>query len=177
MKKFMFNWVFSKLKGLSFLLNIWFLAALMTFLLNFSSVAYSVTETFNNHSYSDFSIDSKIHYGTKCVSEIQYHIFLNNSYCDEHTFTFHDPVTLVNFKLNRRPWSNSTEGRTWQIYMESCGRYFRKESQLEKGEAAHDGERFSYATVWEYKGVGETSELHKEDLKLEFVTLSTRSYK
>ena len=60
---------------------------------------------------------------------------------------------------------------------ESCGGHFREESQSEEGEAVRDDERFSYAAAWEYKGVGEKPELHKEDLNFEFVKQTERSYK
>jgi succinate dehydrogenase / fumarate reductase flavoprotein subunit len=60
---------------------------------------------------------------------------------------------------------------------ESCGGHFRVEHQTEEGEAKRDDENFSFASVWEYKGVGEEPALHKEPLEFENVKLSTRSYK
>jgi succinate dehydrogenase / fumarate reductase, flavoprotein subunit len=60
---------------------------------------------------------------------------------------------------------------------ESCGGHFREESQTEEGEAKRDDENFQFVGVWEFKGVGETPGLHKEDLIFENVTPTTRSYK
>ncbi|MCL4217093.1 MAG: fumarate reductase/succinate dehydrogenase flavoprotein subunit [Candidatus Hydrogenedentes bacterium] len=60
---------------------------------------------------------------------------------------------------------------------ESCGGHFREEYQTEEGEAKRDDERFTYVGAWEFKGVGEASELHKEPLEFEEVHLATRSYK
>ena len=59
---------------------------------------------------------------------------------------------------------------------ESCGGHFREEYQAE-GEAKRDDENFCYAAAWEYKGVGKSEELHKENLEFENVHLATRSYK
>lgn len=60
---------------------------------------------------------------------------------------------------------------------ESCGGHFREEYQTEDGEAKRDDEHFAYVAAWEYKGDGNAEELHKEDLKFEYVKLTTRSYK
>jgi len=60
---------------------------------------------------------------------------------------------------------------------ESCGGHFREEHQTEEGEARRDDEQFKNAAVWEFKGVGETPTLHKEELIFENVKLTTRSYK
>jgi len=60
---------------------------------------------------------------------------------------------------------------------ESCGGHFREESQTEENEAKRDDANFSYAAVWEYKGLGTTPALHKEQLIFENVTPSQRSYK
>ena len=60
---------------------------------------------------------------------------------------------------------------------ESCGGHFRVEHQTEDGEALRNDERFAYAAVWEFKGVGQRPELHKEPLTFEYVPLSQRSYK
>ena len=60
---------------------------------------------------------------------------------------------------------------------ESCGGHFREEHQTEEGEARRDDERFAYAAVWEFTGVGQRPALHKEDLKFESVKLAQRSYK
>ncbi|KAA3614740.1 MAG: fumarate reductase/succinate dehydrogenase flavoprotein subunit [Calditrichaeota bacterium] len=60
---------------------------------------------------------------------------------------------------------------------ESCGGHFRLESQTEEGEAKRDDEKYSYASVWEFKGEGKKPALHKEDLVFENVELTQRSYK
>ncbi len=60
---------------------------------------------------------------------------------------------------------------------ESCGGHFREESQTPEGEAKRDDDNFSYVAAWEYKGVGETPELHKEPLTFDYVKLTQRSYK
>jgi succinate dehydrogenase / fumarate reductase flavoprotein subunit len=60
---------------------------------------------------------------------------------------------------------------------ESCGGHFRVEHQTGEGEALRNDEEFTYVSAWEFKGVGETPVLHKEDLDFEYVHLATRSYK
>ena len=60
---------------------------------------------------------------------------------------------------------------------ESCGGHFREEHQTEEGEALRNDEKYTYVAAWEFKGVGETPVLHKEDLEFENVQLATRSYK
>ena len=60
---------------------------------------------------------------------------------------------------------------------ESCGGHFREEYQTPEGEAARDDERYNYAAAWEFRGVGNTPELHKEPLNFEYVHPSQRSYK
>lgn len=60
---------------------------------------------------------------------------------------------------------------------ESCGGHFREESQTPEGEAKRDDDNFSYVAAWEYKGVGETPDLHKEPLTFDYVKLTQRSYK
>ena len=60
---------------------------------------------------------------------------------------------------------------------ESCGGHFRIESQTEEGEAKRDDANFMYVAAWEYKGDGVEPELHKEDLKYEFIEVKTRNYK
>jgi succinate dehydrogenase / fumarate reductase flavoprotein subunit len=60
---------------------------------------------------------------------------------------------------------------------ESCGGHFRVEHQTDDGEAMRDDENFAYAAAWEFKGVGNEPELHKEPLKFENVKLAVRSYK
>ena len=59
---------------------------------------------------------------------------------------------------------------------ESCGAHFREEYQTEEGEALRNDEEYAYVSAWEFKKLGEW-ELHKEDLKFEYVKLATRSYK
>ncbi len=60
---------------------------------------------------------------------------------------------------------------------ESCGAHFREESQTECGEAKRIDKEYSFVAAWEYKGEVLPPELHKEDLKFEFVELKERSYK
>ncbi len=70
---------------------------------------------------------------------------------------------------------------------ESCGGHFREEYQTPEGEALRDDEHYAYVAAWEYpaepyeryvKHVDLShSILHKEPLKFEFVTPTTRSYK
>jgi succinate dehydrogenase / fumarate reductase flavoprotein subunit len=60
---------------------------------------------------------------------------------------------------------------------ESCGGHFREESQTPDGEALRDDEKYSYVAAWEFKGVGQPPELHKEPLKFEEVHPTQRSYK
>jgi len=60
---------------------------------------------------------------------------------------------------------------------ESCGGHFREESQTPDGEALRDDANFSYVAAWEFKGVGQKPELHKEMLEFDEVHPSQRSYK
>jgi succinate dehydrogenase / fumarate reductase flavoprotein subunit len=60
---------------------------------------------------------------------------------------------------------------------ESCGGHFREEYQTEEGEALRDDDNFAYVGAWEFKGVDNEPELHKEQLNFEYVHPSTRSYK
>ena len=60
---------------------------------------------------------------------------------------------------------------------ESCGAHFREEYQTAEGEALRNDKKFAYVSAWEYKGVGQKPELHKEELEFENVELATRSYK
>src|SRR5208283_485190 len=60
---------------------------------------------------------------------------------------------------------------------ESCGGHFREEYQTPEGEAARDDEHYSYAAAWEFRGVGNRPELHKEALNFEYVHPAQRSYK
>ncbi len=59
---------------------------------------------------------------------------------------------------------------------ESCGGHFREEYQTPDGEAARDDEHYSYAAAWEFRGVGNRPELHKEALNFEYVHPAQRSY-
>ncbi len=60
---------------------------------------------------------------------------------------------------------------------ESCGAHYRIEHTTDEGEAKRDDENYAFASVWEFKGVGESPVLHRESLEFENVELSTRSYK
>lgn len=60
---------------------------------------------------------------------------------------------------------------------ESCGAHFREEYQTEEGEAKRNDKDFAYVAAWEFTGVGQSPNLHKEDLNYEFVQLGERSYK
>jgi succinate dehydrogenase / fumarate reductase flavoprotein subunit len=63
------------------------------------------------------------------------------------------------------------------IREESCGGHFRIEHQMSDGEAKRDDENFCHVTAWEFKGVGNAPEQHREPLKFENVHLAVRSYK
>ncbi len=60
---------------------------------------------------------------------------------------------------------------------ESCGGHFREEYQTPEGEALRNDQDFAYVAAWEYKGEGNKTELHKEDLKFENIELKQRNYK
>ena len=60
---------------------------------------------------------------------------------------------------------------------ESCGGHFREEYQTTDNEAKRDDEHFAYVAAWEFKGDGQSEELHKENLEFDNVKLTTRSYK
>jgi succinate dehydrogenase / fumarate reductase, flavoprotein subunit len=60
---------------------------------------------------------------------------------------------------------------------ESCGGHFRVEYQTEEGEAKRNDKDYCYVAAWEFKGVGQTPELHKEPLTFETLHLAERSYK
>ncbi|KAA0210822.1 MAG: fumarate reductase/succinate dehydrogenase flavoprotein subunit [Ignavibacteriaceae bacterium] len=60
---------------------------------------------------------------------------------------------------------------------ESCGGHFRAEYQTQENEALRDDENYCYVAAWQFKGDDQLPELHKENLKFEFVTPSQRSYK
>jgi succinate dehydrogenase / fumarate reductase flavoprotein subunit len=59
---------------------------------------------------------------------------------------------------------------------ESCGGHFREESQTSEGEAQRIDEKYSYVAAWEYKGMGQKPELHKENLTFENIHIAQRSY-
>ena len=60
---------------------------------------------------------------------------------------------------------------------ESCGGHFRTEHQTEEGEARRDDENYSHVSAWEFTGVGNRPNLHKEQLSFEYVPPTQRSYK
>ena len=60
---------------------------------------------------------------------------------------------------------------------ESCGGHFRTEHQYDDGEAKRDDANFCYSAAWEFKGLNNEPEMHKEPLKFENVHLAVRSYK
>ena len=60
---------------------------------------------------------------------------------------------------------------------ESCGGHFRVEHQYADGEAKRNDADFAYTAGWEFKGVDNEPELHKEPLKFENIHLAVRSYK
>ncbi|MGH9832879.1 MAG: succinate dehydrogenase (quinone) flavoprotein subunit, partial [Blastocatellia bacterium] len=60
---------------------------------------------------------------------------------------------------------------------ESCGGHFREEYQTEDGEALRNDDKFAYVAAWEFKGVDQFPELHKESLIYEEVRMTQRSYK
>jgi succinate dehydrogenase / fumarate reductase flavoprotein subunit len=60
---------------------------------------------------------------------------------------------------------------------ESCGGHFRVEHQTEEGEALRNDDEFAYVAAWEFTGVGEKPDLHREPLGFEAVELAQRSYK
>ncbi len=60
---------------------------------------------------------------------------------------------------------------------ESCGGHFNEAYQTEENEALRDDENFCHVAAWQYKGVDQEPELHKEPLVFENVQLTQRSYK
>ncbi len=60
---------------------------------------------------------------------------------------------------------------------ESCGGHFREEHQTEEGEAKRNDEEYMYVSCWEYQGENKKPELHKEELKYEFIKVQQRNYK
>ena len=59
---------------------------------------------------------------------------------------------------------------------ESCGAHFREEYQTETNDAKRDDDNFAYAAAWEYTGVGQAPQLHKDWLEFENAKLAQRSY-
>ena len=60
---------------------------------------------------------------------------------------------------------------------ESCGGHFREEYQTPEGEAARVDDKYCYVAAWEFRGVGNRPEVHKEPLTFEYVHPAQRSYK
>jgi succinate dehydrogenase / fumarate reductase flavoprotein subunit len=60
---------------------------------------------------------------------------------------------------------------------ESCGAHFRVEHQTAEGEAVRNDKDYCYVAAWEFKGVGQKPELHKEPLTFDTLKLVERSYK
>jgi len=60
---------------------------------------------------------------------------------------------------------------------ESCGGHFNEAYQTEEHEARRDDENFCHVAAWEYTGLKEEPQLHKEPLVFENVKLTQRSYK
>ncbi len=60
---------------------------------------------------------------------------------------------------------------------ESCGGHFREEHQTEEGEAMRDDQNYTYVAAWEFKGLDQDPELHKEDLDFESIEVKQRNYK
>jgi succinate dehydrogenase / fumarate reductase flavoprotein subunit len=60
---------------------------------------------------------------------------------------------------------------------ESAGGHFREEYQTAEGEAKRNDADYAHVAVWEFTGVGQRPNLHKEPLSFESVKLAERSYK
>ena len=60
---------------------------------------------------------------------------------------------------------------------ESCGGHFNEAYQTEENEALRNDKDFCHVAAWEFKGVGEDPDFHKEQLTFENVKLTQRSYK
>jgi succinate dehydrogenase / fumarate reductase flavoprotein subunit len=60
---------------------------------------------------------------------------------------------------------------------ESCGGHFNEAFQTEENEARRDDENFCHVSAWEYTGVDNDPQFHKESLIFENVELTQRSYK
>ncbi len=60
---------------------------------------------------------------------------------------------------------------------ESCGCHFREEHQTPDGECKRNDTDYAYVAAWEFTGLGQKPNLHKEPLTYEEVHLAVRSYK
>ncbi|MFP4471949.1 MAG: fumarate reductase/succinate dehydrogenase flavoprotein subunit [Bacteroidales bacterium] len=60
---------------------------------------------------------------------------------------------------------------------ESCGGHFREEYQTEEGEALRNDEEFNFVAAWEFKGMDQKPEMHKEPLEYEYIEVKQRNYK
>lgn len=61
---------------------------------------------------------------------------------------------------------------------ESCGGHLRTEYETDEGEAMRNDTDYAYVSAWEYNGDDINREqLHKEELKFNFIELKQRSYK
>jgi len=60
---------------------------------------------------------------------------------------------------------------------ESCGGHFREEFCTPEGEAQRNDKDYAFVSAWEFTGVGNDPELHKENLEFHDIELKTRSYK
>lgn len=61
---------------------------------------------------------------------------------------------------------------------ESCGGHLRTEYETDEGEAMRNDNDYAYVSAWEYKGDDINQEqMHKEELKFNFIELKQRSYK
>ncbi|MBT8079130.1 MAG: fumarate reductase/succinate dehydrogenase flavoprotein subunit [Gammaproteobacteria bacterium] len=60
---------------------------------------------------------------------------------------------------------------------ESCGSHARTDHVTDEGEARRDDENYSYVAAWEFSGDTSSPNLHREQLRFEFVHPSVRSYK
>ncbi len=60
---------------------------------------------------------------------------------------------------------------------ESCGGHFRDEYATSEGEAERNDKDYAYVSAWEYTGLGNDPNLHKEELEFNDIEVKTRSYK
>ena len=60
---------------------------------------------------------------------------------------------------------------------ESCGAHFREEYQTEDGEAMRNDELYNFISCWQYQGLNQEPQLHKEPLYFEEAKVITRNYK